>query len=72
MSSGRHAFKLSDTARLVKAAILGGLPADRLRVVHDPVSKTVAVEVRGASGDEAIDASTVVKDRIARMKENAV
>ena len=49
MSSGRHAFKLSDTARLVKAAILGGLPADRLRVVHDPITKTIAVEVRGES-----------------------
>ena len=49
MSSGRHAFKLSDTARLVKAAILGGLPPDRLRVVHDPVSRTISVEVRPES-----------------------
>jgi hypothetical protein len=59
MSSGRHAFKLSDTARLVKAAILGGLPADRLRVVHDPVSKKVSVEVRPKSapaGDGELEA----------------
>jgi hypothetical protein len=55
MSSGRHAFKLSDTARLVKAAILGGLPADRLRVVHDPVSKTVSVEVRPESAPAATE-----------------
>jgi hypothetical protein len=36
----------------VKAAILGGMPADRLRVVHDPNTKTIAVEVRGESAPE--------------------
>ncbi len=49
MSSGKHAFKFLEAARLVKAAIRGGMPADRLRVVHDPNTKTISVEVRGES-----------------------
>jgi hypothetical protein len=48
----RHAFKLRDTARLVKAAIRGGLPADRLRIIHDPKTKTIAVEVRAEGASE--------------------
>jgi hypothetical protein len=49
MPSGKLAFKQSDAARLVRAAIRGGMPADRLRVVHDPVTKTISVEVRSES-----------------------
>ena len=52
MPSGKLAFKLSDAARLVKAAVRGGMPADRLRVVHDPVTKTISVEVRGEGAPE--------------------
>jgi hypothetical protein len=45
MSSGRHAFRLNDAVRLVKAAIQAGLPPDRLRLIHDKKKDQVIVEV---------------------------
>jgi hypothetical protein len=52
MSVRRYAFKLNDTTRLLKSAIAAGLPAERLRLIHDIQSHKICVEVRNGSGDE--------------------
>jgi hypothetical protein len=53
MSANKHTFKLNDTSRLLRAAIAAGLPAERLRLVHDLVGRTISVEVRDEGGSEA-------------------
>jgi hypothetical protein len=55
MAGSRHSFKLSDSSRLVRAAIAAGLPAERLRLVHDLVGRTISVEVRDANTEAAED-----------------
>jgi hypothetical protein len=52
MSKGRYAFKLNNATRLLKSAIAAGLPRERLRLVHDPLSNKISVEVCDGSGDE--------------------
>ena len=52
MSANKHTFKLNDTSRLLRAAIAAGLPAERLRLVHDLLGHKISVEVRDGSGGE--------------------
>jgi hypothetical protein len=42
----RHSFKASDASRLLKAAIAGGLPLDRLRIIHDIDGRKISIEVQ--------------------------
>jgi hypothetical protein len=46
MSSGKAAFRLTDAARLVKAAIAGGLPPERIRLIFDLKNNKILVECR--------------------------
>jgi hypothetical protein len=51
MSSGPHAFKLSEARRLWKAVMqVTGLPADRLRTRYSPAGEIIIEPVAGTNG----------------------
>jgi hypothetical protein len=55
MSGSRHAFRLNDATRLIKATLAAGFPREQLRVVHDLLGHKISVELRdkGGGGENA-------------------
>jgi hypothetical protein len=50
MSAGKQAFKKTEATRLLKAFVDAGVDVERLRLVHDLIANTIAIDVRDGSG----------------------